>query len=193
MNTADDVITLTQALLRFNTINPPGDESLCMAFLADYLQRHGFEIHLQRFADRRFNLLARMAGSGRTGKPLAFTGHLDTVPLGNARWRYDAFGGEIDDGKLYGRGASDMKAAIAAFIVACMQRRQAIQAGNQLTLRVNDDLQRLNTQVATFNGVVLEKMAREQSENDAAEALRLRLHAHDRDPYTPMPARDPRY
>ncbi len=44
---------------------------------------------------------------------------------------------------------------------------QAIQAGNQLTMRVNDDLQRLNTQVATFNGVVLEKMAREQSENDA--------------------------
>lgn len=70
---------------------------------------------------------------------------------------------------------------------------QAIQAGNQLTLRVNDDLQRLNTQVATFNGVVLEKMAREQSENDAAEALRLRLHAHDRDQYTPTPARDPRY
>ncbi|HEX3896006.1 MAG TPA: hypothetical protein VHW73_07335 [Rudaea sp.] len=70
---------------------------------------------------------------------------------------------------------------------------QAIQAGNQLTMRVNDDLQRLNTQVATFHGVVLEKMAREQSENDAAEALRLRLHAHDRDQYTPMPARDPRY
>jgi P-type conjugative transfer protein TrbJ len=70
---------------------------------------------------------------------------------------------------------------------------QAIQAGNQLTMRVNDDLQRLNTQVATFNGVVLEKMAREQSENDATEALRQQLHAHDKDPYTPMPARDPRY
>lgn len=70
---------------------------------------------------------------------------------------------------------------------------QAIQAGNQLTMRVNDDLQRLNTQVATFNGVMLEKMAREQSENDATEALRQQLHAHDKDPYTPMPARDPRY
>lgn len=70
---------------------------------------------------------------------------------------------------------------------------QAIQAGNQLTMRVNDDLQRLNTQVATFNGVVLEKMAREQSEADAAEALRKQLHAHDRDPYFPRPVRDPRY
>jgi len=70
---------------------------------------------------------------------------------------------------------------------------QAIQAGNQLTMRVNDDLQRLNTQVATFNGVVLEKMAREQSEDDATEALRKQLHAHDRDPYFPRPVRDPRY
>src|SRR5580765_342319 len=69
---------------------------------------------------------------------------------------------------------------------------QAIQAGNQLTMRVNDDLQRLNTQVATFNGVVLEKMAREQSEDEAAEAMRKQLHAHDRDPYSGNPVRDPR-
>ena len=70
---------------------------------------------------------------------------------------------------------------------------QAIQAGNQLTMRVNDDLQRLNTQVATFNNVVLEKMAREQSENDMADSVRTQLHAHDRDPYVPSPVRDPRY
>lgn len=70
---------------------------------------------------------------------------------------------------------------------------QAIQAGNQLTMRVNDDLQRLNTQVATFNNVVLEKMAREQSENSAADSIRTQLHAHDGDRYTPAPVRDPRY
>lgn len=70
---------------------------------------------------------------------------------------------------------------------------QAIQAGNQLTMRVNDDLQRLNTQVATFNGVVLEKMAREQSEADATEAIRKQLHTHDGDRYTGSPVRDPRY
>lgn len=70
---------------------------------------------------------------------------------------------------------------------------QAIQAGNQMTLRVDDDLQRLDTQIATFNGAVLEKMAREQAEDDAAEAMRQQLHAHDHDQYTPSPARDPRY
>lgn len=69
---------------------------------------------------------------------------------------------------------------------------QAIQAGNQLTMRVSDDIQRLNTQVATFNGAVLEKMAREQAEADAAEGLRKQLHAHDADRYYGSPARDPR-
>ncbi|QWA10914.1 M20 family metallopeptidase [Sodalis ligni] len=134
MNAAEDVITLTRALLRFDTINPPGDESLCMAFLADYLQRHGFDIQLRRFADKRYNLLARMAGKDKNAAPLAFTGHLDTVPLGNAPWRYDAFGGEIVDGRLYGRGASDMKAAIAAFIMACVRHQQAIRAGDGVIL-----------------------------------------------------------
>ena len=134
MNPSDEVIILTRALLRFNTINPPGDESLCMAFLADYLQGHGFHVNLQSFAERRFNLTAILEGGSEDGKPLAFTGHLDTVPLGNTPWRYDAFGGEIIDGKLYGRGASDMKAAIAAFIVACLEHQEAIKAGHGVVL-----------------------------------------------------------
>jgi P-type conjugative transfer protein TrbJ len=69
---------------------------------------------------------------------------------------------------------------------------QAIQAGNQLTMRVNDDLQRLNTQVATFNGVVLEKMARDNPRTTRRERSRQQLRAR-RDQYTPQPAHDPRY
>lgn len=131
---ADDAIALTRALLGFDTINPPGDESRCMAFLAEYLQRRGFQVHLQPFGERRVNLVARMEGHRPAGRPLGFTGHLDTVPLGNAPWRFDPFEGEIADGRLYGRGSSDMKAAIAAFIVACGQRRQAIEAGGGVVL-----------------------------------------------------------
>ncbi|WP_410012608.1 M20 family metallopeptidase [Sodalis sp. C49] len=134
MNPNDDVISLTRALVRFNTINPPGDESLCMAFLADYLREQGFSIDLKRFGERRFNLVARLAGRRADEKPLAFTGHVDTVPLGNAEWRFDPFAGEISDGRLYGRGTSDMKAAIAAFIVACRQYRDAILAGPGVVL-----------------------------------------------------------
>jgi len=129
-----EVLALTQALLRFDTINPPGDESLCMAFLADLLRQQGFTVHLQRFGQRRFNLLARLTGSRSDRLPLAFTGHLDTVPLGNTPWRHNAFAGDMVDGRLYGRGASDMKAAIAAFIVACRQQRQAIKTGGGVVL-----------------------------------------------------------
>ncbi|KEZ73051.1 peptidase M20, partial [Pseudomonas syringae pv. syringae FF5] len=80
----------------------------------------GFVCELQRFGERRFNLVAWLEGDGH-GKPLGFTGHLDTVPLGNAIWSHSPFAGEIVDGRLYGRGSSDMKAGIAAFIVACQR------------------------------------------------------------------------
>jgi succinyl-diaminopimelate desuccinylase len=134
MNPTDEVINLTRALLRFDTVNPPGDESLCMAFLADYLQQQGFTVHLQHFAERRFNLLASIRSARQDAKPLAFTGHLDTVPLGKGRWRHDPFSGEIAEGKLYGRGASDMKAAVAAFIVACRQHQAALTSGEGVVL-----------------------------------------------------------
>ncbi|WP_346399157.1 M20 family metallopeptidase [Pseudomonas syringae] len=124
----DDPIALTRALLAFQTLNPPGDEEACAAFLAEQLTRHGFVCELQRFGERRFNLVAWLEGDGH-GKPLGFTGHLDTVPLGNAIWSHSPFAGEIVDGRLYGRGASDMKAGIAAFIVACQRSRDSIQRG----------------------------------------------------------------
>ncbi|MBD4611187.1 M20/M25/M40 family metallo-hydrolase, partial [Xanthomonas citri pv. citri] len=85
----------------------------------------GFEVSLSSFGEGRCNLIASLPGA-KSGKPLAFTGHLDTVPLGNARWQYDPFGSQMEDGRLYGRGSSDMKAAIAAFAVACVHQREAI-------------------------------------------------------------------
>lgn len=127
------VIALTRALLGFNTINPPGNEAQCLRWLADFLRENGFDVQLHQFGENRYNLLATLPGSaGR--KPLAFTGHLDTVPLGNAPWQQDAFAGEIVDGRIYGRGSSDMKAAIAAFIVACINSAEAIAAGSGVVL-----------------------------------------------------------
>ncbi|WP_032452868.1 M20 family metallopeptidase, partial [Klebsiella quasipneumoniae] len=115
-------LELARQLLGFNTINPPGSEADCMRFFADWLADSGFEVSLSSFGEGRCNLIARLPGS-KSGKPLAFTGHLDTVPLGNARWQYDPFGAQMEDGRLYGRGSSDMKAAIAAFAVACVHQR----------------------------------------------------------------------
>lgn len=127
------VIELTRKLLAFDTINPPGNEQPCLLWLSDYLQQRGFEVSHYPFADNRINLIASIKGQ-LPGAPLAFSGHLDTVPLGNAPWQHDPFAGEIYDGKLYGRGSSDMKAAVAAFIVACVEQQAAIRASSGVVL-----------------------------------------------------------
>lgn len=125
---------LALQLLGFNTINPPGNEADCMQFFADWLDEFGFEVNVTTFGEGRCNLIARLPG--RTpGSPLAFTGHLDTVPLGDAAWQHPPFGGIVGD-RLYGRGSSDMKAAVAAFAVACVRQLEVIRAGRGVVLLI---------------------------------------------------------
>ena len=109
-------IQLTQELIRFQTVNPPGDERPCAEYLAGLLESAGFAVELVPFGEGRAQLLARIGGGARP--PLAFTGHLDTVPLGAQPWSNDPFAGDIKDGKLFGRGSSDMKSGVAAFVSA---------------------------------------------------------------------------
>lgn len=128
-----DPVALTQRLVRFDSINPPGDEEACARYLMTLLDGIGFETALHGFGTRRCNLVATLPG--RTGDaPLGFTGHLDTVPLGNAPWTQDPHGGAVVDGRLYGRGASDMKAGIASFIAACAERVAALRDGGGVQL-----------------------------------------------------------
>ncbi len=115
--TLDDPVQLTRELVAIDTVNPPGDEAACAAALRDALERAGFSVGWHPFGARRVNLVARLGGRSDR-KPICFTGHMDTVPLGAAAWRHDPFAGELVDGRLYGRGTSDMKAGIAAFVVA---------------------------------------------------------------------------
>ncbi|HEY6755210.1 MAG TPA: M20 family metallopeptidase [Pseudolabrys sp.] len=113
-------VELTQDLVRFNTINPPGAERACAERLAAMLEGAGFAVDLVPFGDGRAQLIARIGRA--TGKlPLGFTGHLDTVPLGAQPWAVDPFAAEIVDGKLYGRGSSDMKSGVAAFVAASIE------------------------------------------------------------------------
>ncbi|MGK3113682.1 M20 family metallopeptidase [Candidatus Pantoea formicae] len=126
-------LELAQRLLGFDTINPPGNEADCMHYFANWLTEQGFTVTLTAFGEGRANLVAQLPGQ-HAGKPLAFTGHLDTVPLGNQPWRFDPFGGDIEGNRLYGRGASDMKAAVAAFALACVQQKAAIEAGRGVVL-----------------------------------------------------------
>lgn len=132
MSPASDAIALTRTLVRMNTINPPGNEDQCTVFLSRLLESAGFVCRLVEFGPRRSTLVARL---GRGDKPaLAFTGHVDVVPLGAAAWRHDPFGGEIVDGRMYGRGASDMKSGVAAFVSAAVSMAARVRERADVTL-----------------------------------------------------------
>jgi len=113
-------LALARRLIALDTINPPGNESAAAHLLGDLLAGAGYETRYFDFAPGRTTLLATLAGSDDR-LPIGFTGHLDTVPLGAAPWTHDAFGGDVVDDRLYGRGASDMKAAVAAMVVMALR------------------------------------------------------------------------
>lgn len=113
-----DAVAYTQELVRFDTTNPPGREAECVEHVARTLEAFGFRVMRQRLDDARMNAVAVLPGTDSTLMPLVLTGHLDTVPLGAAPWTCAPFGGEILEGKLYGRGASDMKGGVAAIVAA---------------------------------------------------------------------------
>jgi succinyl-diaminopimelate desuccinylase len=133
-----DTLSLTRELLRFDTISPPGDEEACARHLAGVLEAAGFTLAFHQAADRRTNLVARRGGRADTS-PLCFTGHLDTVPLGTRPWRCDPFAGELADGRLYGRGSSDMKGGIAAFVTAACHLADRLPGTPGLVLVITAD------------------------------------------------------
>lgn len=128
-----DPVALTQALVRADTVNPPGHEDLCTTQLADLLSGAGFDCRTVDFAPRRSSLVARIGGRPDR-PPLCFTGHVDVVPLGGAPWQHDPFGAAIVDGRLYGRGSSDMKSGVAAFTAAAIGVADRLRDGTGLTL-----------------------------------------------------------
>jgi succinyl-diaminopimelate desuccinylase len=119
MNAPVESVRLTRELLRFNTINPPGAEEPCARHIGALLEAAGYRVKYQGFGTGRANLVASIGGSD-TKKPLLFTGHIDIVPLGAAPWTHDPFAGETHEGRMYGRGSSDMKSGVAAFVAAAV-------------------------------------------------------------------------
>lgn len=127
MKTHTDAVELTRELVRRDTVNPPGNERECARYLGGLLEAAGFAVSYHELAERRTSLVARR-GNG-SGKPLCLTGHIDTVPLGARAWQVDPFAGELDAGRLYGRGASDMKSGVAAFVAAAIDAGPRLERG----------------------------------------------------------------
>lgn len=118
--TSAQVVDMTRQLIAVPSENPPGDTGEICRLIAEILRTiPGIEIEMVETEPPISNIIARLRGA-RPGRRLVLNGHLDTFPAGDgSRWSVDPFGGEIRDGKLYGRGAADMKAGLAASIFAC--------------------------------------------------------------------------
>ncbi|HEX7327426.1 MAG TPA: M20 family metallopeptidase [Casimicrobiaceae bacterium] len=128
-------VELTKELLRFDTINPTGDETACARHLGDRLADAGFRVSYHPYGERRTCVVASIGGSaGRL--PLCITGHIDTVPLGGNAWHRDPFTGEIDGDRLYGRGSSDMKSGVAGAVIAALALSDRLGGTPGLTLAI---------------------------------------------------------
>jgi acetylornithine deacetylase/succinyl-diaminopimelate desuccinylase-like protein len=106
-----------QELVRFNTVNPPGNEREAIEYLEGYVAQAGFETDVLGASHERPNLIADLKGESE-GPTLCFLGHVDTVLADAAEWRHDPWSGDLAEGFLWGRGAIDMKSQVAAEAVA---------------------------------------------------------------------------
>lgn len=110
-----DEVELLQALIRFDTSNPPGNERACMEFIGSLLDRAGVQHRYLALEEERPNLVARVPGRGEA-PPLLLYGHVDVVPADPVEWTHPPFGGDLVDGEVWGRGALDMKGGVAMLV-----------------------------------------------------------------------------
>ena len=113
----EETVEVLRRLIRFDTVNPPGNERPAQEYLAAYLEGLGFAVELVGHTEPRPNLVARLEGSG-PGPTLCLLSHVDTVLATPSEWTHDPWSGELAGGCVWGRGALDMKSQTAAEAVA---------------------------------------------------------------------------
>lgn len=135
----EDVINLCSKLLQIPSENPPGNSTEVSAFIKSYLNENGIETVEYEPDPKRFNIIASIGKEG--GKELIYCGHSDTVPVGDlSKWDFNPFSGEVKDGLLLGRGASDMKGGLAGILFAAVfLKKHGIELDGKLTLAVVPD------------------------------------------------------
>jgi acetylornithine deacetylase/succinyl-diaminopimelate desuccinylase family protein len=135
----NDVRNLLGKLIRSRSLNPPGNVRECAALIAEELQRRKLPAEIIEEKPGVANVVSHLDGLAG-GKTMVWNGHCDVVPPGED-WEVDPFSGELRDGCIYGRGASDMKSGLAAMIVAldALKRTKAPFRGRIVFQAVGDE------------------------------------------------------
>ena len=136
-----DVIELTKKLIRFNTVNPPGNEEDIALYLGGLLKKNGFRVEYPVLDKHRLHLVAEK-GVHAKHAPVILSGHLDVVPIGTKKWTKKPFSAEIESGKLFGRGSSDMKGGVAAIVCAAINvfKESAPKKGLRIILTAGEEV-----------------------------------------------------
>ncbi len=131
---------LLQELIRLDTVNPPGNETLAAELLRGYLEQSRVQCELYAKVPERANLVARIPGRG-DGPSLAFLSHTDTVLANPAEWQLDPWSGELRGEEIWGRGALDMKGQVAASAtaIASLAREGFEPAGDLVFVAAADE------------------------------------------------------
>ena len=127
-----ETVLQLQAIIRYDTTNPPGNELPLARYLDTTLSNEGIETRLLEPSKNRAQLIARIRGSG-TKRPVMLLAHMDVVGVERERWTFDPFAGEVADGYLYGRGAIDDKGMLAANLMTMLLiKRMLAESGGRL-------------------------------------------------------------
>ncbi|MHA1869013.1 MAG: M20 family metallopeptidase [Candidatus Heimdallarchaeaceae archaeon] len=120
--TEEDVIPILKKLIAIKTENPPGKTIEAVRYLSNLFTEAGIRNRIQEYDNEKANLIVEY---GEEEKTIILTGHLDTVPAGDEnRWEFPPFSGEEKEGRIYGRGATDMKGAVAAFVAILLKLKE---------------------------------------------------------------------
>ncbi|MGD6809239.1 MAG: M20/M25/M40 family metallo-hydrolase [Candidatus Bathyarchaeia archaeon] len=135
----DEVCELLQKLIRNDTTNPPGNETIATELLRENLQQDGFESEIIESKPSRGSLITRLKGTGN-GPSLLLLSHLDVVAANPTEWSVDPFGGVVKDGFVWGRGALDMKSMTAIEVTTLkLLKRNGIKPKGDILLAATAD------------------------------------------------------
>jgi len=135
---APDVVELLRELIRFDTTNPPGNETACVEHVRGLLHGAGIDSRILARAEDRPNLIARLEGRGEA-PPLLLYGHVDVVTTSGQQWTHPPFGADVADGMVWGRGALDMKSGVAMLVQAFIRAQAEGPPPGDLVLAVLSD------------------------------------------------------